>query len=113
MQYISTRGGTTPIGFQDAIMTGLARDGGLLLPTEIPQAATQLPTWQHLPYADLAFEIMRLYVDIPDPDLRDLVTRSYAVFRHPDITPIVSVNGIYLLELRAGDVRLTRKLVLQ
>jgi threonine synthase len=113
MQYISTRGGTTPIGFQDAIMTGLARDGGLLLPAEIPQIATQLPTWQHLPYADLAFEIMRLYVDIPDADLRDLVTRSYAVFRHPDITPIVSVNGIYLLELFHGPTLAFKDIALQ
>ena len=51
MRYISTRGGIEPLGFQDAVMMGLARDGGLLLPETLPTIdAAVLDSWQHLPY---------------------------------------------------------------
>jgi len=102
MQYISTRGENEKRGFQDAVMTGLARDGGLLLPDVIPNVADKLPAWQFLSYTDLAFEVMRIYTDIPEPELRDLINRSYASFRHPDVTPVRSVGDIHILELFHG-----------
>ena len=50
MPYISTRGKTAPMGFGEAVMTGLARDGGLLLPAEIPHVSDRLPKWRELSY---------------------------------------------------------------
>ena len=94
-------------------MTGLARDGGLLLPAEIPYVAPKLPAWQRLSYPDLAFEIMRLFADLPEADLRDLVDRSYGTFRHPDVTPVQCVNGLHVLELFHGPTLAFKDVALQ
>ena len=113
MQYVSTRGQTPPLGFQDAVMTGLARDGGLLLPADIPRLSDRLPAWQRLSYADLAFEIMRLYADLPGRHLREIVDRSYGTFRHPDITPVVCADGIHVVELFHGPTLAFKDIALQ
>ena len=64
MRYISTRGGIDPLGFQDAVMMGLARDGGLLLPETLPTiSAAMLDRWQNLPYQYLAREVLSLLLD--------------------------------------------------
>ena len=77
MHYVSTRGGTAPIPFQKAVLTGLARDGGLLLPESFPDVREKLAAWSRLPYADLAFEVVRLFADdIPADDLRAIVEKS-------------------------------------
>jgi len=94
-------------------MTGLARDGGLLLPDVIPNVADKLPAWQFLSYTDLAFEVMRIYTDIPEPELRDLINRSYASFRHPDVTPVRSVGDIHILELFHGPTLAFKDVALQ
>ncbi len=113
MRYISTRGLQDALGFSDAVMTGLARDGGLLLPAEIPYVANRLPAWHTLSYPDLAFEIIKLFCDIPENELRDLVTRSYSAFNHPDVTPVVSVDGIHVLELFHGPTLAFKDVALQ
>jgi threonine synthase len=113
MRYISTRGAQEPLGFKAAVMTGLARDGGLLLPAEIPYVASRLPAWQTLSYPDLAFEIMQLFCDIPAPDLQSIIRRSYSTFRHPDITPVVSVDDIHVLELFHGPTLAFKDVALQ
>ncbi|MEI6166297.1 MAG: threonine synthase [bacterium] len=113
MQYISTRGEKESRGFQDAVMTGLARDGGLLLPDVIPDVTGKLKDWKSLSYTDLAFEVMRLYTDIPERELRDLITRSYASFRHPDVTPVRSVGDIHILELFHGPTLAFKDVALQ
>ncbi len=94
-------------------MTGLARDGGLLLPDVIPNVSGQFKTWNTLSYTDLAFEVMRLYSDIPEPELRTLITRSYATFRHPDVTPVRSVGDIHVLELFHGPTLAFKDVALQ
>ncbi|MBR6023145.1 MAG: threonine synthase, partial [Kiritimatiellae bacterium] len=89
LQYISTRGKQSPLSFQDAVMTGLARDGGLLVPSSVPNVSDRLAAWSSLDYPDLAFEVMRLFAtDIPDADLRALVSAAYASFTHPDVAPV-------------------------
>ncbi len=113
MQYISTRGENERRGFEDAVMTGLARDGGLLLPDMIPNVADKLHAWRDLSYTNLAFEVMRIYADIPETELRDLITRSYATFRHPDITPVRSVGDIHILELFHGPTLAFKDVALQ
>ena len=57
MRYISTRGATPPLSFQDAVLTGLAPDGGLLLPETLPSLADRLRDWRGLPFTDLASEV--------------------------------------------------------
>ena len=113
MRYISTRGDKGTQGFQAAVMTGLARDGGLLLPADIPDVSSRLADWQSLSYPSLAFEIIRLYADIPDSDLRDIITRSYSTFRHPDVTPVRSVGNVHILELFHGPTLAFKDVALQ
>jgi threonine synthase len=75
MKYISTRGDRTERGFSEILLEGLAPDGGLYLPISYPKVdASTLERWRALSYADLAFEILSLYIDdIPAADLKRLV----------------------------------------
>ncbi|MBC7503206.1 MAG: threonine synthase [Herminiimonas sp.] len=79
MQYVSTRGQSTPQSFSDILLGGLAQDGGLFLPEHYPQVSgDELDTWRALPYADLAFELLRKFAtDIPDADLKALSRKTY------------------------------------
>lgn len=114
MNYISTRGQMVPIEFQDAVMTGLAPDGGLLLPESLPDLSGKLEGWKKLSYTDLAFEVMRLFAtDIPDEDLRKLVNDSYATFDHADVAPTVEVGDVHVLELFHGPTLAFKDIALQ
>lgn len=115
MRYISTRGGITPISFKDAVMMGLAPDGGLLLPQSYPAVTReQLESWRRLTYPELAFEVISRYVDdIPAGDLKALITRSYATFSHPGVTPLVKQDGLYILELFHGVTLAFKDVALQ
>jgi len=115
MNYISTRGGISPIPFQEAVMMGLATDGGLLLPETMPSVSdSQLQSWQDLSYQQLAFEIFSLFIDdIPAEDLRDLVERSYATFNHPEVTPLIKEDGLHILELFHGPTLAFKDVALQ
>src|SRR6266581_3025743 len=115
MRYISTRGGIAPIPFKDAVMMGLASDGGLLLPESYPAVTRdQLESWSGLKYPELAFEVISRYVDdIPAGDLKNLIDRSYATFTHPDVTPLVKQNGVYILELFHGVTLAFKDVALQ
>jgi len=115
MKYISTRGNIQPVGFKDAVMMGLATDGGLLLPERIPgiDAAT-LSSWRQLPYRDLAFRIISLFADdIPANDLKRLIDSSYDSFDHKEITPVVKENGVYIAELFHGPTLAFKDVALQ
>ena len=113
MTYISTRGMTPEMGFEQAVMTGLAPDGGLLVPSFIPDVRDRLPHWQTLSYQGLTFEIMRLFVDIPDEDLRRLIRESYASFTHPEIAPVVNAGSMHILELFHGPTLAFKDVALQ
>ncbi len=115
MNYISTRGTIAPIGFKDAVMMGLATDGGLLLPETIPALAPgTLESWKGLPYQELAFNVMALFAtDIPAGDLRRLIDTSYATFTHPEITPVVKKDGVHILELFHGPTLAFKDVALQ
>ena len=115
MRYISTRGGIQPITFKDAVMMGLASDGGLLLPQSYPTVTReQLEAWRALSYPELAFEVISRFVDdIPASDLKPLVERSYATFTHPDVTPVVKQDGVYILELFHGVTLAFKDIALQ
>lgn len=117
MEYISTRGKVAPIGFIDAILMGLADDGGLLVPKHIPElSADTLQKWQKLSYSELALEIFSLYVnnEIPRNELKQLVDDSYATFRDEAVTPIKRLNdGTYVLELFHGPTFAFKDIALQ
>ncbi|MCW2276939.1 threonine synthase [Heliophilum fasciatum] len=117
MQYISTRGQVSPIGFIDAVLMGLADDGGLLVPEQIPQVAPSiLKQWQELTYTELALEIFSLYIDdeIPRADLQKLVESSYATFRHTEVTPLQKLSDDrYVLELFHGPTFAFKDVALQ
>jgi threonine synthase len=115
MRYISTRGGIAPISFKDAVMMGLASDGGLLLPESYPEVTReQLESWRLLTYPELAFEVISLYVDdISAGDLKELINRSYESFSHPEVTPVVKKDGVYILELFHGVTLAFKDVALQ
>ncbi|MBT0652890.1 threonine synthase [Geomobilimonas luticola] len=115
MNYISTRGQIEPVGFKDAVMMGLATDGGLLLPERVPTlSAATLDSWRELSYQQLAFELISLYAtDIPADDLQDLINRSYATFDNREITPVVHEDGVYILELFHGPTLAFKDVALQ
>ncbi len=92
MKYLSTRGHPERKRFCEILLEGLAPDGGLYLPESYPQVdEATLARWRELPYADLAFEILSLYIDdIPAQDLRAICRKTYTaeVFGTPAIVPL-------------------------
>jgi len=114
MHYISTRGGGDPLRFCDTVLTGLARDGGLFVPQTVPDVRDRLDAWARLSYVDLAAAIIGLYADdLPAETVRRLVDRSYAVFRHPAVTPVVAVGPVHVLELFHGPTLAFKDVALQ
>jgi len=115
MRYISTRGGIQPIPFKDAVMMGLATDGGLLLPEAYPHISREdLAAWRTLSYPQLAFQVISRFVDdIPAQDLRGIIERSYATFDHPEVTPLVHKDGVWILELFHGVTLAFKDVALQ
>src|SRR4051794_24361216 len=117
MKYISTRGNVSEIGFIDAVLMGLANDGGLLIPEAIPQIPVEkLQAMSQLSYEELAYEIISYYVDgeIPDDELKKLIEKSYATFRHPEVTPVKQLkDNMYVLELFHGPTFAFKDVALQ
>jgi threonine synthase len=115
MQYISTRGKTSGIGFKDAVMMGLADDGGLLLPESVPTLNRgDIAALTHMAYPELAFRIISLFVEgIPAAELKTLIDRSYRTFTHPEVTPVVHHDGMYVLELFHGPTLAFKDVALQ
>ena len=114
MRYFSTRGETPPMSFTDAVLTGLAPDGGLLLPDHIPDVRDRLSAWRALGYVELAQELIALFVDdIPRSTLDDIVRRAYATFDHPQIAPLVPVGEVFVMELFHGPTLAFKDVALQ
>ena len=113
MRYISTRGQCAPVGFKTAVMAGLAPDGGLFLPERIPDARRMLTKWSGLTYQELAFEIMRLFCDVPPGSLRKIVNKSYAVFSRSEVAPLVNMRDYHVLELFHGPTLAFKDFALQ
>lgn len=118
MNYISTRGGMAPQPFSDILLEGLAPDGGLAVPEQLPQiSAETLESWRGLPYADLAFEVLsRFATDIPADDLRGLTRAAYTsqIFNSEDIVPLRPLdNGLSLLGLSEGPTLAFKDMAMQ
>jgi len=115
MRYLSTRGGVKPIPFKETVLMGLAEDGGLILPEEIPTVSEEeLSRWSQLDYPELAFQVIKLYADdLSEETLRHLIQKSYASFQHPQICPVVKKDGLYILELFHGPTLAFKDIALQ
>lgn len=118
MNYISTRGGMAPLPFSDILLEGLAPDGGLAVPEQLPQiSAETLESWRGLSYADLAFEVLsRFATDIPTEDLRGLTRAAYTsqIFNSEDIVPLRPLNdGLSLLGLSEGPTLAFKDMAMQ
>ena len=106
--------------FEDVVLKGLATDGGLFIPEAIPSLLSNWQNqWRHLSFADLAYEILSLYIsdsEIPSADLKDILHRSYSTFRLPSITPLITLNkskNLHLLELFHGPTFAFKDVALQ
>jgi len=122
MRYVSTRGDKSPQQFCDILLEGLAPDGGLYLPQHYPVLDVKtLKAWRKIyleqGYADLAFEILSLYIDdIPATDLRALCRKTYtaAVFNSPEIVPLKKLeDGFYLEALSNGPTLAFKDMAMQ
>ncbi len=101
-------------------MKGLAADGGLFIPEEIPSLPRDWETkWKNFSFSELAFELLSLYIspsEIPPADLKEIIDRSYSTFRSPETTPIVTLdekNNPHLLELFHGPTFAFKDVALQ
>ncbi len=106
MKYISTRGQAPVLSFEEAMLTGLARDGGLYLPETIPQMSTKdIAALEGQSYEEVAFRVMRPFIGdaFTDDEFRKIIARAYAGFGHAARAPLVQLDsGHFLLELFHG-----------
>ncbi|MBO9465220.1 threonine synthase [Tropicibacter sp. R15_0] len=106
MKYVSTRGNAPDLSFADAMLTGLARDGGLYVPAEIPQmSADEIRALQGLSYEETAFRVIKPFVGecFSDEELMGCITRAYEGFGHNARAPMVQLApNHFLLELFHG-----------
>jgi threonine synthase len=118
MHYVSTRGHADRKRFCEILLEGLAPDGGLYLPETYPQVGqATLAKWRALPYAELAFEVLSLYVDdIPAADLKAICNKTYTeeVFGTQAIVPLKKLeDGLYLEALSNGPTLAFKDMAMQ
>ncbi|MFL5145015.1 MAG: threonine synthase, partial [Microvirga sp.] len=106
MLHVSTRGEAPAIGFTDALLAGLARDGGLYVPERWPALSRDaIAAFAGSRYAEVAKAVMGALVDgeIAAPDLGRMIAAAYAPFRHPAVAPLVQIgDNLFVLELFHG-----------
>ncbi|MGR3509526.1 MAG: threonine synthase [Sulfitobacter sp.] len=106
MRYISTRGSAPVLSFEDALLTGLARDGGLYVPETIPRFSDKdLADMATMSYEDVAFKVMRPFIGdtFTDTEFTALIDKAYSGFNHVVRAPLVQLDqGHFLLELFHG-----------
>ncbi len=117
MQFVSTRGQAPVLGFSDAVLAGLAADGGLYVPQQWPQiSAEEIAAFAGMPYADVAFAIISRFVgnDIEPGALKAILDEAYSGFRHPSIAPLVELApNHFLLELFHGPTLAFKDVAMQ
>ena len=114
MQYVSTRGATDALRFQDAVLTGLAPDGGLLVPAHIPDLSGDLDGLAALDFVGLAKRILPRFIDdIPPSDLEDLVDAAYRNFSYPGVVRLEQAGENPVLELFHGPTLAFKDVALQ
>ncbi len=106
MRYISTRGQAPELRFEETMLTGLARDGGLYVPATLPRfSPAEIAAMAGLSYEDVAFRVMRPFIgdSFTDQEFGDIITRAYAGFGHAARAPLKQLqDNHFLLELFHG-----------
>ena len=117
MQYVSTRGEAPQLGFSDAILTGLARDGGLYVPADWPQfSPADIRAMRGLAYPDLAIRVLTPFLggEVAQPVFERLVREAYATFRHQAVCPLVQIApNTFVLELFHGPTLAFKDVAMQ
>ena len=117
MKYISTRGQAPALSFEEVVLTGLAPDGGLYVPEQLPKfSAAEIASWAGLPYEELAFKIMSPFVAgaVPEDDFKRIINDAYKGFRHDAIAPLVQTgHNEWILELFQGPTLAFKDFALQ
>ncbi|MEA3041644.1 MAG: threonine synthase [Sphingomonadales bacterium] len=116
MLHVSTRGEAPAVGFTDALLTGLARDGGLYVPETWPALSRgTIEAFAGWRYAEVAKAVLGALVDdIPRVDLDRMVEGSYAAFRHPAVCPLTQIgDNLFVLELFHGPTLAFKDVAMQ
>ena len=102
--YKSTRGTGETLKASEAILKGLADDGGLFVPTEIPKLEATIDELSKMTYQQVAYEVMKLFfTDFTEEELKNCITKAYdSKFDTEEIAPLAEVDGAYFLELFHG-----------
>ncbi|MEE2694390.1 MAG: threonine synthase [Pseudomonadota bacterium] len=116
VKYISTRNTNESLGFNEALLTGLAPDGGLYVPMAWPTIQIEDLNSANLSYSILATQILRPFIggDIDDPTLQDITTEAYSQFCSKEVAPLVEIGpSLWLLELFHGPTLSFKDFALQ
>ncbi|UPH72440.1 threonine synthase [Abyssibius alkaniclasticus] len=117
MRYISTRGQAPSLSFEDAMLTGLARDGGLYVPETWPQIShDEIAALAGKSYEDVAFAVMRPFVGdtFSDDEFRKIIKAAYGRFRHAARVPLVQIgSNEFLMELHHGPTLAFKDVAMQ
>jgi threonine synthase len=117
VKYVSTRGSAPELGFEDVLLTGLARDGGLYVPADWPQLSQdEIAGFAGKSYQDVALAVMRPFVEgeVPDAEFRQIIDQAYATFGHKAVAPLVQLGpNDWLLELFHGPTLAFKDVAMQ
>ncbi len=117
MKYVSTRGEAPTLAFDDVLLTGLARDGGLYMPESWPQFSTgEIAGFAGLSYTDLAFQVIQPFVSdaIADADLKSIIENAYSHFDTDEVAPLIELgDGEWIMELFHGPTLAFKDIAMQ
>ena len=117
MKYVSTRGEAPKLGFQDALLAGLARDGGLYIPETWPTLSQdEIRSMAGQPYAETAKKVLAPFVEgeIPTSDFHKMIDEAYASFHHPAVAPLVQIDdNHWVMELFHGPTLAFKDVAMQ
>ena len=117
MRYISTRGQAPALNFEDVLLAGLASDGGLYVPENLPRfTQEEIASWAGLPYHELAFNVMRPFVagSISDADFKAILKDTYGAFAHTSVAPLRQLDANeWVMELFHGPTLAFKDFALQ
>jgi threonine synthase len=121
MKYVSTRDGSDfprQFSFLDAVLEGLAPDGGLLVPESVPAITNEeLQCWRSMSYQEVCFCVLRKFAtpeEVPDQDLKRMISAAYTeTFETPEVAPTVEVGEVKVIELFHGPTYAFKDVALQ
>jgi threonine synthase len=117
VRYVSTRGEAPELGFSDALLTGLARDGGLYVPREWPHfSRKEIRALRGKTYQEIALAVLTPFAgkDVGADDLKAMIDAAYATFKHPAVAPLTqSGPNSFILELFHGTTLAFKDVAMQ